>query len=100
MMRYFELPGGGGSGAVDLSMGLVSDVRAAQIPVVKVDNTIFTLVGGAGVRVPTMAVMMNHLEAASPGVFLGPFVPNVADTKLIRCRLTQVLPTKYAAALP
>lgn len=99
MMRYFELPGGDGGGAVDLSMGLLSDVRAAQIPVVEVDNTIFTLVGGAGVRVPTMAVMMDHLDAAPPGVFLGPFAPEVAETELIRCRLTQVLPTKYAATL-
>ena len=99
MMRYFELPGGGGGGVVDLGMGLLSDVRAAQFPVVEVDNTIFTLVGGTGVRVPTMAVTMDHLDAAPSGLFLGPFTNDVADTKLIRCRLTQVLPIKYAATL-
>ena len=99
MMRYFELPGGGGGGVVDLSMGLLGDVRAAQIPVVEVDNTVFSLVTGAGVRVPTMAVMADHLEAAPPDTFLGPYAPEAADTELIRCRVTQVLPIKYAATL-
>ena len=84
MMCYFESPGGGGGGVVDLSMGFLGDVRAAQFPVVEVDNTIFTLVGGTGARVPTMAVMMDHLDAAPPGLFLGPFTNDVADTELIR----------------
>lgn len=101
MMRYFELPGGGGGGGavVDLSMGLLGDVRAAQIPVVEVNNTIFTLMGGGGVRVPTLAVMADHLDAASPGIFLGPFAADVDNTELIRPLMTQVLPMKYAATL-
>ena len=97
MMRYFELPGAGGDGIADLSMGLLGDVRAAQVPVVEVDNSMFALVGGAGARVPTTAVMLDRLEAAPPGTFLGPFAPEDADTELIRCRLTQVIPIKYAA---
>jgi hypothetical protein len=36
--------------------------------------------------------MMDHLEAAPPEVVLGPFAPEVADTELIWCWLTQVLP--------
>ena len=88
MMRYFELPNAGGAG-MDLSMGLLGDVRAAQIPVVEVDNTVFSLVGGAGVRVPTIAVMPDQLAAAPPGTHLGPYGADAPDTELIRPRVTQ-----------
>jgi hypothetical protein len=43
---------------VDLSMGLLGDVRAAQVPVIEVDNTQFSLVAGAGIRVPSIAAVM------------------------------------------
>ena len=98
MMRYFELPSAGGRG-MDLSMGLLGDVRAAQIPVVEVDNTVFSLIGAGGVRVPTAAVMPDRLAAAPPGTFLGPYPPEAPDTEVVRPRLTQVIPTKYAAHL-
>lgn len=98
MMRYFELPDGGGGGIIDLSMGLLGDVRAAQIPVVEVDNTHFSLIGGA-VRVPTVATMPDQLAAAPPGTYLGPYAPDTPGTELVRPRTTQVIPTKYAAAL-
>lgn len=100
MMRYFELPGGGGRAPTDLSMGLLGDVRTAQIPVVEVDNGPFSLVGvGGGVRVPTVAVMPDQLMAAPPGTYLGPYVAEDPDTEVVRPRFTQVIPTKYAAAL-
>lgn len=99
MTRYFELPGGGGGGAVDYSLGLLGDVRSAQIPVVEVDNTVFSLIGGAGVRVPTTAVMPNYLQAAPPGTHLGPFWADAPNTEVVRPRVTQVVPAKYAAAL-
>ena len=51
MMRYFELPDGGGGAATDLSMGLLGDVRAAQMPAVEVDNSMFSLMEAGGVRV-------------------------------------------------
>lgn len=100
MIRYFELPGGGGGGAVDYSLGLLGDVRSAQIPVVEVDNTVFSLIGGAGVRVPMTAVMPDHLQAAPPGTTrLGPFGADAPNTEVVRPRVTQVIPAKYAAAL-
>ena len=98
MMQYFELPSAG-RGGVDLSMGLLGDVRAAQVPVVEVDNTVFSLIGAGGVRVPTMAVMPDQLAAAPPGTLLGPYAPDAPDTEVIRTRVTQVIPTKYAAHL-
>lgn len=97
MMRYFDFPGGGlGGGPVDLSMALLGDVRAAQIPVVEVDNSHFALIGGAGIRVLTVAGMPDQLAAAPPGTYLGPYA---ADAELVRPRITQIIPTKYAAAL-
>ncbi|KAI2512520.1 hypothetical protein MHU86_1973 [Fragilaria crotonensis] len=61
MLRYYELPGDKAGGeAADLSMGLLGEVRAAQIPVVEVDNSLFSLIGGA-IRVPTVAVMPELL---------------------------------------
>jgi hypothetical protein len=100
MMRYFELPDAGGAAAADLSMGLLGDIRAAQMPVVEVDNTHFSLVvGGAGVRVPTVAVMPDRLLAAPPGAYLGPYGGDAPSTEVVRPRMTQVLPTKYGAAL-
>lgn len=97
MMRYFELPTEGGR-MVDLSMGILSDIRAAQIPTVEVDNTHFSLIG-AGVRVPTVALMPDHLAAAPPGAYLGPYGAEAVGTEVVRPRITQVLPTKYAATL-
>ncbi|KAI2511047.1 hypothetical protein MHU86_3359 [Fragilaria crotonensis] len=97
MMRYFELPGDGG-GLVDLSMGLLGDVRATQMPVVEVDNSHFSLIL-AGVRVPTMASMPDRLAAAPPGTALGPYAAGTPNTEVIRPRLTQVIPAKYAATL-
>ena len=100
MMRYFELPGVGGGAVVDLSMGLLGDVRAAQVPVVEIDNTQFSLVvAGAGIRVPIAAVMNDQLEAAPPATFLGPYGADAPSTELIRPRMSQVIPTKYAATL-
>ncbi|KAI2491004.1 hypothetical protein MHU86_23572 [Fragilaria crotonensis] len=97
MMRYFDFPGGGlGGGPVDLSMALLGDVRAAQIPEVEVDNSHFALIGGAGIRVLTVAGMPDQLAAAPPGTYLGPYA---ADAELVRPRITQIIPTKYAAAL-
>ena len=99
LMRFYELPADAiDEGGVDICMGLLGDVRAAQIPVVEVDNTIFSLVGGA-VRVPTLAVMPDHLATAPPGSFLGPYGVDTPGTELVRPRMTQVLPLKYAAAL-
>lgn len=43
MMRYFELPQEGGQ-LVDLSMALLDNIRAAQMPMVEVDNSHFLLV--------------------------------------------------------
>ena len=99
MMRYFELPGGEGGGIADLSLGLLGDVRAAQIPAVEVDNTHFALIAGAGVRVPTNAVMPDQLAAVPPGIFLGPYGADVPGTEVVRPRVIQVLPTKYASML-
>ena len=99
MMRYFELPGDAVGGVTDLSMGLLGDVRAAQIPVVEVDNSHFSLIGGAGVRVPTIATMPDHLAGAPPGTTLGPYAANAPDTELLRPRITQVIPSRYAAIL-
>lgn len=99
MMRYYDLLGDDAEGtAADLSMGLLGDVRAAQVPVVEVDNSLFSLIGGA-VRVPTLAVMPDQLAAAPPGSYLGPYVADTPGTELVRPRMTQVLPTKYAAPL-
>jgi hypothetical protein len=84
---------------VDYNLGLLGDVRSAQIPVVEVDNTVFSLIGGSGVRVPTMAVMPDRLQAAPPGNYLGPFGAEAPDTKIVRPRVTQVIPAKYAAPL-
>ena len=98
MMRYLELPEGGGR-PVDRSMGLLGDVRAAQVPVVEVDNTHYSLIGNAGVRVPTVATMQNHLDTAPPaGVYLGSFGADAPGTEVVRPRVTQVIPAKYAAA--
>lgn len=97
MMRYFELPSEGGR-MVDLSMALLGDVRAAQMPVVEVDNTHFSLIG-AGVRVPTVAAMPDHLAGAPPGTFLGPYNADDLGTEVVRPRMTQVIPTKYAGVL-
>ena len=99
MMRYYELPGGDDGGGADVSMGLLGDVRATQVPVVEVDNSHFSLIGGAGIRVPTTATMLDQLEAAPPGLYLGPFAADALGTELVRPRTTQVLPIKYAAAL-
>lgn len=99
MLRYYDLPGDEIEPDVaDLSMGLLGDVRAAQVPVVEVDNTLFSLIGGA-VRVPTVAVMPEHLAAGPPGSYLGPYGVDTPGTELVRPRVTQVIPTKYAAAL-
>ena len=99
MIRYLELPGVGGGGLVDLSMGLLGDVRASQIPAVAIDNTHFSLVGNAGVRIPTIATMLDHLDAAPPGTYIGPFTADAPGTEVVRPRITQVIPVKYASAL-
>ena len=100
MMRYLELPGGDGGALLDLSMGLLlGDVRAAQIPTVSVDNTHFSLVGNAGVRVPTVVTMLDHIDAAPPGVYLGPYTADTPGTEVVRPPIPQVIPLKYAMAL-
>ena len=68
MLRYLELPRADGGGLVDLSIGVLGEARAAQIPAVVADNTHFALVlGNAGVIVPTIATMPDHLDTAPPG---------------------------------
>ena len=100
MMRYFELLSRGGGAATDLSMGLLGDVRAAQIPTAEVDNSLSLLVGaGGGVHLPTSAVMIDQLLAALPGSYLEPCGPEDPDTEVVRPRMTQVLSAKYAASL-
>lgn len=101
MIRYLELPAGAnGGGIVDLSMGLLGNISAAQTPAaVAVDNTHFSLIGNAGVRVPTVATMRDHIDTAPPGGHLGPFGPEVPGTEVVCPRITQVIPCKYAAAL-
>ena len=81
----------------DLSKGLPGDVGAAQVPVVEVDNTQFSLAAGAGNRVPIAAVMTDQLEAAPPGNFLGPYAADTQNNELIWPQMSQVIPTKYAA---
>ena len=101
MLRYFELPGGVGGSVVDLSLGLLGDVRSAQIPVVEVDNSQFSLIGGAGVRVPKIAVMADQLEAAPPGNFLGPYAADAPAGHRIRTPTHDPgnPPPKYAAVM-
>lgn len=96
-MRYFELPGEG-VGMVDLSMGLLGDISAAQMPAVEVDNSHFSLIGG-GVRVPTSAKMPDYLAAAPPGTALGPFGADAPGTEVVRPQIMQIIPTTYAATL-
>jgi hypothetical protein len=98
MIRYLELPGADGGGIVDLSMGLLGDISAAQTPAVAVDSTHFSLIGNAGERVPTIATMRHHLDTAPVGL-LGPFGPEVPGTEVIRPQITQVIPCKYAVTL-
>ena len=84
MIRYLELPGADGGGIIDLSMGLLGDISAAQTPAVAVDNTHFSLIGNAGVRVPTVATMRDHIDTAPPGGHLGPFGLEVPGTEVVR----------------
>ncbi|KAI2489206.1 hypothetical protein MHU86_25383 [Fragilaria crotonensis] len=78
-------------------MGMLGDVRRLKC---RWSNSIthFSLIG-AGVRVPTTATMPDHLAAAPPGAYLGPYGAEALGTEVVRPRITQVLPTKYAAAL-
>jgi hypothetical protein len=100
MMRFLELPDAEGRAMVDMSMGLLGDIRAAQIPAVGIDNAQFSLIGNAGVRVPTAATMLDRVDAAPPGLYLGPFsTADTPGTEVVRPRITQVIPLKYAAAL-
>ena len=82
-----------------MSMGLLGDVSAAQVPTVAVDNSHFSLIGNAGVRVPTIAIMADHMDMAPPGVYLGPFWADAPGTEVVRPRITQVIPAKYASVL-
>ena len=78
-------------------MGMLGDVRAAQMSVVEVDNSHFSLIG-AGVRVHTTA-LPNQLAAAQPGTYLvGHYGAKAMGTEVIRPQTMQVLPTKYVAA--
>ena len=99
MIRYLELPGVTAGGVTDMSMGILGDVSAAQVPTVVVDNTHFSLVVNAGVRVPTVATMADHLDTAPPGVSLGPFEPEVPGTEIVGSRIMQVIPARYASVL-
>ena len=99
MIRYLELPGVTAGGVTDMSMGILGDVTAAQVPTVVVDNTHFSLIGNAGVRVPTVATMADQLDTAPPGMSLGPFGPDVPGTEIVRPRITQVIPARYASVL-
>jgi hypothetical protein len=99
MIRYLELPRADGRGLIDISLGLLGDISAAQAPAVAVDNGHFSLVGNAGVRVPTLATMRDHLDTAPPGGYIGPFGAEVPNTEVVRPRITQVIPCKYAATL-
>ncbi|KAI2507849.1 hypothetical protein MHU86_6629 [Fragilaria crotonensis] len=46
-----------------------------------------------------MASMPDRLAAAPPGTALGPYAAGTPNTEVIRPRLTQVIPAKYAATL-
>jgi hypothetical protein len=98
-LRFFERPGAGGGVVTDLSLGLLGNIRAAQIPTVELDNSHFSLIGGVGVSVPTVAVVSDHLEATPPGSYLGSYAVDASGTEMVRPRVTQVIPTKYAAIL-
>ena len=39
--------------------------------------------------VPTLAVMPDHLAAAPPGNYLGPYAADALNTELVRPRMTQ-----------
>ena len=78
----------------NLSVGLLVDILAAQMPVIEVDNTHFSL-NGAGERVPTVAVIPNQLLMLGAPAALGPYGADVPDTELVRPRHKKVLPTKY-----
>jgi hypothetical protein len=97
MMRYFKLSEEGGR-LVDLSMALLGNIRATQMPMVEVNNSHFSLVK-AGVRVPTEAVMPDRLAAALPGMTLGPYGPGTPHIEMVRPPAIQVIPTKYVATL-
>jgi hypothetical protein len=103
LMRYYELPGGGAPGFTDKVLGLLGDVRPSQYPVVEVSPTVFHRIGPLGyrgVRVPDVATMLDHLEAAPEGGgLLGPFGADVPNTEVIRPRYIQALPNQYAAML-
>ena len=43
--------------------------------------------------------MPDHLDAAPPGNYLGPYGADVPGTELVRPRMIQVIPVKYAALL-
>ena len=43
--------------------------------------------------------MPDQLAAAPPGAYLGTYAADAPNTELIRPRITQVIPTKYAAHL-
>ena len=90
---------GRGQQSSRLQLGPAGDAGLVQIPAIKVDNTLFSLIGGAGVRVPTTAVIPDQLVIALPGNLLGPYAAEAPGTELVRPRMTQVLPTKYTASL-
>lgn len=68
------------------------------MPVVEVDNSHFLLIG-AGVQVFTVAMMPEQLAAVPPGTCLGPDGADDQGTEVVRPRMTQVITTKYTAAL-
>ena len=82
MMRYVEIPEEGG-GLIDLSLCLLEDIRAAQMPAVEVNNGHFSLVS-ADFRVPTAEVMPDRLAAAPPGISLEPYGPGTPDTEVVQ----------------
>lgn len=97
-MRDVELPGEVPAGFNDCVLALLGDIRPNQVPVVDVPDNILHL-ASSGVRVPTAVTMEDVVAAWDGPAFLGPYGEDDPDTKVIRPRNTQLLPSHYAAML-
>ena len=97
LVHYMDAPGDDPSGLHDRMLGLMGDILPHQYPVVEVPTTVFHLVGTA-VRVPTVAAMAALLPTWDSEIdpVLGPFGDDAAETEVVRPRLTQLVPGRYA----
>ena len=99
LMRYMDMPGEEPSGYHDRVLGLLGDIMPHQYPTVEVPGTVFHLLANP-VRVPTTDGMTALLPAwDDPGTPLGPFLPDDAETEVVRTRGVQVVPGYVAALL-